>query len=104
MQNLYQYNFFDIANGKIYREYFNSKIINELEFENESIELFILQKTNNQIYSFEKLKDIYYKELKIVVLELELINAIEALKKERLIYVSDDYKEIVSVVNVKTSM
>lgn len=25
LQNLYQYSFFDIANGKIYREYFNSK-------------------------------------------------------------------------------
>lgn len=79
------------------------KIINELEFENESIELFILQKTNNKIYSFEELKAIYDNELKIIVLELELINAIEGLRKERLIYVSDDYKEIVSIVNVKTS-
>ncbi|MGC3977424.1 MAG: hypothetical protein QM751_03860 [Paludibacteraceae bacterium] len=100
IQNVYSYKL--VKNNSIifYREYINNELLKEIEFEIESLELFVFISTNEQILSFPELFDAYHKEKDGIILELELISVIEELKRERLIYASDDFTEILSLIDI----
>lgn len=100
LRNKFTYNV--ICNGAsiIYKEYFNDTSINEIEFESESLDWYILRQTNSVVQSFDSLYASIKRDFNDDYLEVEVINIIEDLKDEGLIYTSEDYVEIVSVINV----
>jgi len=100
LQNQYSYKLIRNDGCVIYREYYNGLIVKELELNDESLELFIMNSTNGQLHSLQELFYLYNKKTNETILELELISVIEELKRERLIYVSNDYLEILSLINV----
>ena len=82
----------------LYKEFCNGTLISELEFDIFSTEWNILQKANEQVISLAELK----KDCNVD--EKSLIPIIDELSAERLIFHNRDYSEIVSVVDILTSI
>jgi radical SAM superfamily enzyme YgiQ (UPF0313 family) len=101
--NIYEYKLFQKGLNIVYREYSNGLIIKELEFIGGSLDLFILEKVNSKICSFEDLIKSYNMAV-APILDLEMINAIEELKIERILYTSDDYSEIISIIDISQTI
>lgn len=99
LNNYFSYELISYESSVIYREYFNGTSINELEFELDSSDWYILKQANEKVISYEELIAGVRSDLDANFMDVEMINAIEDLKNEGLIYVSDDYSEIVSIVN-----
>ena len=78
---------------------FRSTSINELEFELDSIDWYILNQANNQVISYVELIEGIRANFDINIMDLEIMNTIEDLKLEGLLYVAEDYSEIVSIIN-----
>lgn len=77
----------------LFRERYNGLIINEIEFKQSSYEWLILTKCNKRINSLQEL-------CRELVLNTEqLVEYIENLNNEGLIYYNKDYSEIVSIVD-----
>ncbi|MCD8178987.1 MAG: hypothetical protein LUE98_16915, partial [Tannerellaceae bacterium] len=78
--------------------YYNLKTINTLDFEKESMEWFILDQTNDQVLSFDCLFDRCVENF--TTTKNELRDTIIELRKEKLMYVSSDYNELLSIVYI----
>lgn len=102
LTNFYTYKLIYNDSSVIYREYFNDTSINELEFELKSLDWLILNTANKEVVSFEKLYLLAKAKIDFALMEIEVINAIEDLKHEGLLYSSDDYNEIISIINIET--
>lgn len=88
----------------IYRESLNGALINELEIEFDSLEYLILKNSNQAVLSFDKLEDLIKNSEYHDILDSELFNMLEELKKEGLIYTPCDYSEIVSIIDIDNAI
>lgn len=99
INNNYSYTLLGKSEGLvIYREYYNQVLSNEIEFDLISIEWFILSNSNSRIMSYNELYN-SYKCQNNNTLDFEFISCIEELKSEGLLYVSNDYNEIVAIID-----
>lgn len=99
-QNVFEYKLYRRSeNAVLYKELFNNHVINE--FELDATDWFILETANSQVIHIEHLLDKIKKNIKSRFLDIEIINILENLKTERLIYISDDYLKIVSIINTE---
>ncbi len=101
LKSSYHYKIYDFFSNIIYEEYLNGEIINKLEIEKKSLEYFILQESNESVLSFEYLMQKAKLIMNNIMTDYEVINILDELKREGLIYASHDYSEIVSVINIK---
>lgn len=100
LQNRFEYKLYRKAyDAVLYKELFNNNVVNE--FELDEIDWFILKKANAKVISIEFLMKEIRDKIKNEFMDIEIINTLENLKLEKLIYLSDDYKEIVSVINTE---
>lgn len=84
----------------LFTEYYNGESINEIEFEEQSLEWDIMKISNDKVISFdilfERLKSCpAYKHLDINT----ITDTLYELRDERLIYCPEDTSEIVSIIN-----
>ena len=99
-ENNYCYRLFNIEDSIIYKEYLNNEEINELEVNKNSIEFIILNKANSSVLSLSELR----KYITHKILDCELYDIIENMKAEGLIYASNDYSEILSIIDIKNNI
>lgn len=92
----YSYHFVNYDDKYLYKEYCNGTLINELEFDKDSIEWKVLQKADEKVVSLSELAAECHVE------EKSLVPIIDILFAERIIFHNSDYSEIVSVVNIST--
>lgn len=98
LSNYFSYELISYESSIIYREYFNGTSINELEFELDSLDWYILNKANDKVVSFGELMEGGRLNIDVNLMDVEMINAIEDLKNEGLIYATDDHSEIISII------
>ena len=65
-----------------------------------SLDCSILQLANESVVNLDFVIDSIKKNFNNKISKKEVINSLEELKKERLIFISDDYLEIVSIINI----
>lgn len=98
-QQKYAYSIINLLDDVRYREYCNGEKINELEFNKQSVDWKILLEINNEVLSidslYQKLKQ-DYPEISI----MEIVNILDELTSEKLIYHNSDYSENVSLINI----
>ena len=99
LNNDYTYQLLKKERSIIYNERLNNAIINTLEFDIDSLDWFILLKANESVITINDLQSKIEKEYKEEILNIELINVLEELKSIRLIYSTDNYSEIVSIID-----
>jgi radical SAM superfamily enzyme YgiQ (UPF0313 family) len=99
LNNDYTYQLLKKEKSIIYNERLNNEIINTFEFDIESLDWFILLKANDSVVTINDLQIKIENEFKKQILNIELFNVLETLKSVRLIYATDDYSEIVTIVN-----
>lgn len=99
LNNGFAYQLITHKSSVLFKEYFNGTSINELEFESDSLEWYILKAGNEKVISYTELLECVRKDIDQNVIEVGIINSIEELKSEGLLYATDDYKEIVSIIN-----
>lgn len=100
LQNRFEYRMYKKANGTVlYKELFNNNVINE--FELDEMDWFILESANKQVIGIQFLLKEIKDKIKKEFMEIEIINTLENLRFEKLLYLSDDYNEIVSVINTE---
>lgn len=58
-----------------------------------------MNQANNQVISYVELIEGIRANFDINIMDLEIMNTIEDLKLEGLLYVAEDYSEIVSIIN-----
>lgn len=95
LSHLFEYLFLKQGDNIIYREYCNKELVNALEISGDSIEMDILVLANEREISLEDLHSQTHYSIE------ELKSGVRQLEKEGLVYSSDDYNEIVSIVNIK---
>lgn len=101
-ENSFSYKIFDNDSYILYQEFLNKEKINEIEINKNSLEYFILEKANSEVISFTNLlNEIRSNEKFFYFLECEIINMIEELKKEALLYVSFDYSELLTIIDIR---
>lgn len=100
LNNDYAYQLLKKDKSIIFNERLNNVIINTFEFDIESLDWFVLVKANDSVVTINDLQVEIEKEFKEKVLNIELINVLEELKSIRLIYATEDYSEIVTVINI----
>jgi hypothetical protein len=96
LKNKYDYKLINNDNIIYYRESFNNVDIKELEFETDSLYWCILTKCNLEVLSLTDLQNI--KQLNALS-PGELLNMIECLKNEGLLYCNANKSEIVTIIN-----
>lgn len=101
LSNYFNYELISYESSVIYREYFNGTSINELEFELNSLDWYILLQTNNRVISYSELLKGVRANFDMNIMDLEIMNLVEDLKNEGLIYVAEDCSEIVSIINTE---
>ena len=94
----YTYDFFENQNVVEYVEYYDGLEINRLEFEKNSLEWAVLSYANNEVLSVESLLENC--KTGYDVNRDMIIECIDALCTERLIFHNSDYSENVAVVDV----
>lgn len=98
-KHTYTYDFFEDQNIVEYVECYDGLEINRLEFEKDSLEWAVLTYTNNEVLSVESLLDKC--RINHDVNRDTVIECIDALRAERLIFHNSDYSENVAVVDVE---
>lgn len=101
LTNNYEYELLSKKDSILYREYLNSGIINELEFERGAIDWIILEFCNDSVRSINEIVSLLKTTSHPELLDIELYNIIDELYVERLVYVSDNYSEIVTIIDTK---
>ncbi len=97
--NRFAYQLVKHENIVLYKESFNDVSINELEFEIDSLDWYILKAGNEKVISYTELLNCIRNDIDKNVLEVEVVNTIEELKGEGLLYATDNYTEIASIIN-----
>lgn len=81
-----------------YSEYVGGRKIKEREFDIESIEFQILHHANKKVVSLDELDNIIRFNSRITIIEM-----IEKLYADGLVYRTTDYEEVVAVIDIETS-
>jgi Fe-S oxidoreductase len=100
INNFYEYDLIGKNENVIYRERLNGEIINELEFEKTSADWFILEKANDSVVSFDDIRDSLKEHFMMEFLNVEIFHMIEELLSAHLIYTTDDYSEILTIIDI----
>lgn len=98
LQNNYSYQIISNQNTLYFKEYYNLRIINELEFEKNSKEWLVLESVNSEVKSFSIVLN-ELNEKSTPTTQEELLEIIDALEKEQLLFCSKDRQEMVSLIN-----
>ena len=84
------------------KEYFNGEQTNELEFSFDSLDYIILSNSNKAVFSYEQLTKIISNNAAYVnMTDCEVFNCLEELKKEGIIYCTEDYSEILTIIDLE---
>jgi len=101
LQSNYSYQIIENGNTLFYKEYFNSKVINVLEFEKDSKEWLVLECANSEVKSFDwVLNDLNKKST--TTNSNELLKIVDILEKENLLFCSKDKKAMVTIINTNS--
>ncbi|MPM40979.1 hypothetical protein SDC9_87628 [bioreactor metagenome] len=100
INNFYEYDLIEKNENVIYRERLNGEIINELEFEKTSADWYILEKANDSVVSFDDIRNSLKEHFMMEFLNVEIFNMIEELLSAHLIYTTDDYSEILTIIDI----
>ena len=82
-----------------YREFCNNQRINELELEKDSVEWKILLLINNEVVSVDSLHQTLQNE-NFIIAKVDMINILDELASENLIFHNSDYSENISIINL----
>lgn len=96
----FSYRLYKIDNSIIYSEKLNYSEINRLEIEIDSLDYIILSNSNENVLSFKQLKEIISTTHYNNILDCELYDVIENLRKEGLLYTPYDYSEFIAVIDI----
>jgi radical SAM domain protein len=100
LNNIFEYEIIRKNSSEIiYKEYHKGQTINILEFFVNSMDWFVLLECNNSVISFDDLYVRSQKKFDLNITETEFKEILNILKVEKLIYITPDYSEIVSVIN-----
>ncbi len=103
IENSYTYQLYKTTDAIIYKEYFNGEQTNELEFSFDSLDYIILSNSNKAIFSYEQLTKIISNNTAYVnMTDCEVFNCLEELKKEGIIYCTEDYSEILTIIDLES--
>lgn len=101
IQNSYEYNLIRKNKYTInYIEYYNGEEINKIEFNQDSIEWKILQLCNSEVKSISNLQKVFEHTSD----KNDLIEILNALKEESLIYYNKDYSEIITIIHTHITL
>lgn len=100
LKNNFKYQLLKHEDIILYKEYFNETPINELAFEQTSLDWYILTKSNSCVYSYNELLNDINSDFPNLPSSVDVIEIIEGLKGEGLIYASDNYSELVSIIDI----
>ena len=68
----------------------------------DSLDWLILSTANAKVVSLEELLSLAKATIDSAMMDIEVINAVEDLKTEGLLYASDNCNEIISIINIDT--
>ena len=101
-KNAYTYKIIGTGNTILYKEFFNSEAINILEFEKDSGEWLVLKSANSEVKTFDTiLSDINKQSISRITPD-ELLEIIDSLEKESLLFCSKDKQMMVSIINTNS--
>lgn len=95
----FSYDFLGNNDAIVYVEYYDGIEINRLEFEKKSLEWSVLTLTNNEVLSFESLLELCQPDHDVN--REKLIECIDTLYTERLLFHNSNYSENIAVVDVE---
>lgn len=82
----------------------NLSVINKLEIAKDSIDYVVLSAANKAVIGIRELMSLIEKEIKENMTDCELINTIQSLRDEGLVYSNSDFSEIVSVIDIEMTI
>lgn len=91
----YEYNLIKYTDKICYREFYNKVLISEFKFDN-PLDWSILKLANHKVVSLQYIRNNFYTMSKSIS---EICLSIDSLKKEGLLYCTEDYSELVTVIN-----
>lgn len=98
LKNRYSYSLMQNNGVAYYREFYNSHLVKELEFERKtSIHWGVLEQCNQEVRSIEELRSTPH--IQALCAEETLDTVIEELSSEGLLYSNDDKSQLVTVIN-----
>ena len=104
LQSNYSYKLYESSNRLFYIEYMNLSVINKLEIAKDSIDYVVLSAANKAVIGIRELMSLIEKEIKENMTDCELINTIQSLRDEGLVYSNSDFSEIVSVIDIEMTI
>ncbi len=100
-QNKFDYRLYKLSEDRIiYKEICNSQITKEIELDD--VDLMILKEANKKVTNITNLKSIIIEKHNKKFIDIEFINILENLLSEGLIYESNGYDEIISIIDTES--
>ena len=98
LKNRYTYSLMQNDGIVYYREFYNSHLVKELEFERmSSVHWYVMEQCNHKVCSIDELRSLA--RIQTLCKEESLENAIDELSSEGLLYCNDDRTQLVTVIN-----
>ena len=98
LKNRYTYSLMQNDGIVYYREFYNSHLVKELEFERiSSVHWYVMEQCNHKVCSIDELRSLA--RIQTLCMEESLENAIDELSSEGLLYCNDDRSQLVTVIN-----
>lgn len=98
LKNRYTYSLMQNDGIVYYREFYNSHLVKELEFERmSSVHWYVLEQCNHKVCSIDELRSLA--RIQTLCKEESLENAIDELSSEGLLFCNDDRTQLVTVIN-----
>lgn len=98
LKNRYTYSLMQNDGIVYYREFYNSHLVKELEFERiSSVHWYVMEQCNHKVCSIDELRSLA--RIQTLCKEESLENAIDELSSEGLLYCNDDRSQLVTVIN-----
>lgn len=96
----YTYILYQLDDAVFYKEYYDSTLINCLEFEIGSLDILILEYANNGVVSVNQLLDRCQNTHNVTI--GDIIECINILANERLLFHNADYSENIAVIDIES--
>lgn len=100
----YSYKLFYCNNREdfVYKEFFNNEVVNEILIEKKSLDYLILEESDKEVLTMDRLNEkIRNHDAYNGMTDCEVLNTIDELMREGLIYANSDFSEIVSLIDLE---
>lgn len=98
----FRYEIIKKENGVVIKEFANTQNIQSYIFTYDSLELFVLEESNNEVVSISELYTKYIRRYNNATEDM-IRDTVDRLHMRKLIYRNDDYSEILTIINIKKS-